>query len=436
MTIDAITPGARVLCAVSGGVDSIYLLHRMTELAAQRGFTVGCAHFNHGLRGAESDRDEAFVRAQCEKLGVPFYAGRGDVASVRGMGTEAAARELRYAFLARCADEHGYDWIATAHTADDNAETLLLNRGLTGIPPQRGKLLRPMLDTTRAQAEAYLTARAIPHVEDSTNAADTYARNRVRHHAVPALESVNTAFVQHTSDTAALLREDERFLRDLAAKFLAGRTISDGIPTAKLLALPRPVRVRVLQQAAGRELSRRHLLALERLCSGEGLGYADVPGLRVTRERGRLFFGTQVLPPLGTHALIPGQTTEIPELGMRFTVGMPEPFREIHSAFTTFVFKSAIIHDKLSVTPRRPGDRIRLAGRGCTKRVSDLLAERGLTQGTRERVPIIRAADVPAAIAGFGVAEQWAAVPDQTMVCVRMEQIQTYGGEYYERYER
>ena len=87
MTIDAITPGARVLCAVSGGVDSIYLLHRMTELAAQRGFTVGCAHFNHGLRGAESDRDEAFVRTQCAHLGVPFYAGRGDVASVRGMGT-------------------------------------------------------------------------------------------------------------------------------------------------------------------------------------------------------------------------------------------------------------------------------------------------------------------------------------------------------------
>ena len=359
------------------------------------------------------------------------------------MGTEAAARELRYAFLTHCADEHGYDWIATAHTADDNAETLLLNlargcglRGLTGIPPQRGKLLRPMLDTTRAQAEAYLTARAIPHVEDSTNAADTYARNRVRHHAVPALESVNTAFVQHTSDTAALLREDERFLSGLAADFLDGQTPTEGIPTAELLALPRPVRVRVLQQAAGRELSRRHLLALERLCSGEGLGHADVPGLRVTRERGRLFFGAQVLPPLGAHVLRPGETAELPELGLRITVGEPEAFREIHSTFTTFYFKSAIIHDKLSVTPRRPGDRIRLAGRGCTKRVSDLFAERGLTQCARDRVPIIRAAETPAAIAGFGIAEQWAAVPDQTMICVRVEQIQTYGGEYYERYER
>ena len=299
MTIDAIAPGARVLCAVSGGVDSMYLLHRMTELAAQRGFTVGCAHFNHGLRGTESDRDEAFVRTQCAHLGVPFYAGRGDVASVRGMGTEGAARQLRYAFLTDCAAAHGYDWIATAHTADDNAETLLLNlargcglRGLTGIPPQRGKLLRPMLDTTRAEAEAYLAAHGIAHVEDSTNASDAYARNRVRHHAVPALESVNAAFVQHAADTAALLREDERFLGGLAAEFLAGQTPAEGIPTAELLALPRPVRVRVLQQAAGRELSRRHLLALEQLCGGEGLGYADMPGLRVTREQGRLFFGS------------------------------------------------------------------------------------------------------------------------------------------------
>ena len=143
-----------------------------------------------------------------------------------------------------------------------------------------------------------------------------------------------------------------------------------------------------------------------------------------------------MLSPLGTHVLRPGETAELPELGLRITVGEPEAFREIHSTFTTFYFKSAIIHDKLSVTPRRPGDRIRLAGRGCTKRVSDLFAERGLTQCARDRVPIIRAAETPAAIAGFGIAEQWAAVPDQTMICVRVEQIQTYGGEYYERYER
>ena len=165
MTIDVITPGARVLCAVSGGVDSIYLLHRMTELAAQRGFTVGCAHFNHGLRGAESDRDEAFVRTQCEHLGVPFYAGRGDVASVRGMGTEGAARQLRYAFLTDCAAAHGYDWIATAHTADDNAETLLLNLarvvssiGRRSLPRCGGIPVRPRRPQPRARLSSSVSA--------------------------------------------------------------------------------------------------------------------------------------------------------------------------------------------------------------------------------------------------------------------------------------
>ena len=242
---------------------------------------------------------------------------------------------------------------------------------------------------------------------------------------------------QHNLDLASIVEVPTAAM----GVFLGKAGSLDQLPPNATVAIPNDDTnlsraLRVLQQAAGRELSRRHLLALEELCSGAGLGYADVPGLRVTREQGRLFFGAQALPPLGTHALHPGEAAEIPELGLRITVGEPEPFREIHSAFTTFCFKSAIIHDKLSVTPRRPGDRIRLAGRGCTKRVSDLFAERRLTQSARDRVPIIRAADVPAAIAGFGVAEQWAAAPDQTMICIRMEQIQTYGGEYYERYER
>ena len=145
------------------------------------------------------------------------------------MGTEAAARELRYAFLAQCAQAHSYDWIATAHTADDNAETLLLNlargcglRGLTGIPPQRGKLLRPMLDTTRAQAEADLTAHAIPHVEDSANAADAYARNRVRRAALPALQSTNGAAAENLArfcEKAA--RADAYFYKKAAAQLSA-----------------------------------------------------------------------------------------------------------------------------------------------------------------------------------------------------------------------
>ena len=138
--IDLIRPGDRVLCAVSGGMDSVYLLYRMREIAPERGFVLLAAHYNHRLRGAESDRDERFVRALCEDWGVPCVVGDGD----GNAQSESSAREARYAFLERTADTEDCAWILTAHTADDQLETMLLNlargtglRGLTGIPPRR-----------------------------------------------------------------------------------------------------------------------------------------------------------------------------------------------------------------------------------------------------------------------------------------------------------
>ena len=191
-----------ILCAVSGGADSMYLLARLREL----GYTVAAGHYNHGLRGTEADRDEAFVRDFCAARGIPFVSEKGDVAAFaaeQGMGTEAAARTLRYAFLERAADDLGAAVIATAHTAGDNAETVLLHlargsglKGLGGIPPKRGRVVRPMLDVTRAEVESYLAEHDIKYVTDSTNGEDDYARNRVRHGAVPALETVNPAFLR------------------------------------------------------------------------------------------------------------------------------------------------------------------------------------------------------------------------------------------------
>ena len=246
--------------------------------------------------------------------------------------------------MARCADEHGYDWIATAHTADDNAETLLLNlargcglRGLTGIRRGAETSLRPMLDTTRAQAEAYLTAHAIPHVEDSTNAADAYARNRVRHHAVPALESVNAAFVQHASDTAALLREDERFLSDLAAKFLAGRTISDGIPTAELLALPRPVRCACCSRRPDGSC-RAGICWRSSGCAAGKRSAMPMPGLRVTRERGLFFSARRCCRRSGRIFCAPVRQWRSRKLGLRITVGERDRFAKFTASFTTFYF--------------------------------------------------------------------------------------------------
>ncbi|MBO5917872.1 MAG: tRNA lysidine(34) synthetase TilS, partial [Oscillospiraceae bacterium] len=216
-----IPEGGTVLCAVSGGADSVCLLHWLAGLRALRPFTLVAAHYNHNLRGEESDRDEAFVRSflrQCCPQ-VELIVGTGDVAGQARQGRqgiEETAREMRYAFLRQVAEQVGADVIATAHTADDNAETLLLNltrgcglRGLTGIPPCRDGLIRPLLTTHREQVEAYLRAFGLPHVEDSSNTDMHYTRNRMRHQVMPVLRDIQPRLLEHLSQTAHLLEQDE-----------------------------------------------------------------------------------------------------------------------------------------------------------------------------------------------------------------------------------
>lgn len=436
MNIDRIAAGDRVLCAVSGGADSMYLLCRMLELGHERGFAVACAHYNHRLRGAESDRDEQFVRVFCAEHGIVCHVGSGDVAAVRGMGTEEAARALRYAFLQQCAAENGCRWIVTAHTADDNAETMLLHlargcglRGLGGIPPVRDNLLRPMLDITRRDVEQWLLVHGIAHVEDSSNASDDYARNRVRHAAMPALERVNGAFARHATQTAALLREDEAYLSELAAAFLAQYVLEAGIPTEALLRLARPVRARVFRALAGERLSQAHVEALHALCDGTEHAHTDLPGLRVTREQGRLWFGEAPAVPRTECALLPGETVFLPERALTVAVSLPEIAGEIHNTLTTFYFKSTSIRGKLTLMSRQSGDRIRLAGRNCTKLLSDLFAERKMTQRERDSALVIRDETGPIAVSGFGVAERCAAQPGDTVIRISLQRMHQNWGE-------
>ncbi|HCI22097.1 MAG TPA: tRNA lysidine(34) synthetase TilS, partial [Clostridiales bacterium] len=238
--------GCTVLCAVSGGADSVCLLDLVRRLGD---VTVLCAHFDHGIRGAESARDAAFVEALCKEWGVPFFLGRGDVpayAAANGLSIETAAREVRYAFLERTAKEQGADVIATAHNLNDNAETILFRmargtglRGLTGIPARRGRIVRPLLQTPRRDIEEYLTAHGIPHVEDSTNAETDAARNRIRLDVLPRLESIHPGAAAGITRMSETLAEDEAFLASLAEEKLA--LWGEAIPGAELCAVPRPV---------------------------------------------------------------------------------------------------------------------------------------------------------------------------------------------------
>ena len=199
-----VQPGDRVIAAVSGGADSMALLLFFLRCGPALGLTVEVAHVDHGLRGEASARDAAFVASFCRARGVPlhrFSAPEEGVVPPEGAG-EAWARQLRYGFFERLCREHGAK-LATAHTKNDQAETLLLHlargcgpAGAAGIPAVRGAVIRPFLTVSRRQTEAYCRALGQPWVMDETNAADNYARNRVRRYALPALETVNPQAVE------------------------------------------------------------------------------------------------------------------------------------------------------------------------------------------------------------------------------------------------
>ncbi len=216
--------GETVCCALSGGADSVALLLALSELSPELRITVAAVHINHMLRGAESDRDEAFCRGLCERLGVSLTVFRKDAAAFShslGVSVETGAREMRYGFFSQLPA----DRIATAHNLNDNAETVLFRmargtglKGLTGIPPVRGKIIRPLLFCTREEIEAFLAERGQDFVTDSTNLSDGYSRNRIRHKIMPEMEAVHGAFPKCAAAMTVSLAEDEDFISREAAR--------------------------------------------------------------------------------------------------------------------------------------------------------------------------------------------------------------------------
>ena len=304
---DLLPAGSRVLVGLSGGSDSVAVTRILLELAEHGGFTVvGLAHLNHGLR-ATAARDEAFCTELARRVGLPIavdHAAVRDYAVAESLSIEDAARRLRYAFLERAAAEIGADRIAVGHTQDDQAETFLLKlmrgaglRGLGGIYPQRGAVIRPLLDVTRDDLRAYLSSRAETWIEDETNEDLGNPRNRIRHRVLPELDRALEGSTRPAiSRAAALIREDGQWLDAQAeARFLSlARQVGDGleIDVHDLAGTPQPIRRRVLLRAmravgGEREIGLDHVEAVTALLSG-AQGGVDVPGTRVELRGGKL----------------------------------------------------------------------------------------------------------------------------------------------------
>ena len=386
---EMVNPGDTVICAVSGGADSMALLWAMYLLKDKLKIRLSAAHFNHHLRGEESDRDEAFVADFCKGYGIDFVAGSGVVVA-GAKGLEAAAREARYAFLRSLPGK-----IATAHTASDNAETVLMHlvrgtglKGLGGVMPVNGNVIRPMLSVTREEVLAFLEEYSIPFVEDSSNAGDDFLRNRLRHHIVPGLKQENPSLTQNLSAMALRLRQDEEALDAIAQEKYTNQV-------ADLLVLQPAIRSRVLGKllldAGVKEPEANHIAALESLLySPKPSAKAEFPGGVVIARNYDLLETAKKNEKLLTVEL----TDSVDVAGYRIFCSPNTQQEQTAGSF------AILPQGKILVRSRQEGDTIRLnAG---TKSLKKLFIDKKIPAASRSTIPVIADDAGVLGIAGIG----------------------------------
>jgi len=397
-----------VLICVSGGADSMCLLEAMRHISYEFDFDIAVAHYNHELRGEESDRDETFVMEICEAHGIPFYSGRGDVANfarLHGIGIEEAARDMRYEFFFDTAEKTGAERIATAHTMDDNAETVIINlvrgagaNGMSGIPPVRDNVIRPLLKTSRDEVMDFIAEREILYVEDSTNSLDIYTRNKIRNSIIPLFKELNPRFNEAASTAAELFRADEDFISDIADLFIVECCIGLTADAKDLAVLPFSVSSRVIRKLYGGNLSFNHVKDVLALCESDNPSASlSLPGMSVYREYERVVFDTKprsiedefapVYPTVGNSFIILGLGLKITCKSAIYDDNMCKSL--INTSFTTFLFKSVDICGKIAVRSRREGDLVKLNDQTGTKTLKKLFIEKRIPVRKRNLIPVI-----------------------------------------------
>ena len=413
-------PGLRLAVGVSGGADSVALLLTLKEQRRELGLVLHVAHLHHGLRGAEADGDLEFVRALASELGLLFHHAQVDVqaeAEKAGESIEEAARRLRYQWFRKLLCEVPLDAIATAHTQDDQAETVCAKllrgawtEGLSGIHPTvdypEGRILRPLLSATRAQVEAYLHALGQPWREDSSNHHLTFTRNRIRHELLPLLEGWNPRLREHLAQMAVLARDEEvwwqaEVVRVTPQILLAGKPVRGGgrasgeglaVDVIRLAALAPAMQRRLLRHAAEQlgaaaldfpSTEALRALALEGRAGQRRELAAGLRAERTPREL-RLAFepassgGSSTLIPEYT-ALIPGEIVA-PVFGLRL---------RIETASADPALPQSSLGQTACLRNWKPGDRVRLRYSSGPRKVKEVLERLRVTGTSRAVWPVL-----------------------------------------------
>jgi len=427
-------PNDKVLVGVSGGPDSVALLHVLLELAPEYDLKLGIAHLNHGLRGQEADADAEFVSSLARKFDLPCYSKKQNTRQFHAqskLSLEEAARQIRYNFYFEVAEKYGFDKIALGHQANDNAEHVLMYLfrgsgplGLSGIPPTRGaKIVRPMLRLTRNQIENYLAATGLNSVTDRSNTDLQFTRNRLRHQLLPNLiSSYNPRLIETLNRLAEIMRTEEQWINDTITPIFKGlivrkpaETLTLSVPALNAIqpAVLRRI-IRMAVEAVKGDLRRitfthiessRRLLGKNRTC-----GHLDLPDSICIRRQGdelliyraksvrkyhRLkprgfedHFFKYVIPAPGFKPVV----INIKETGvqLKFTqtpAGNIPDFRKAGQQVAFFDMDRLTF--PLLVRTFRPGDRFTPLGMTGTQKVKDFFINHKVPRSDRSRCPIL-----------------------------------------------
>jgi len=432
-----------VIVAFSGGADSMALTHfLMGRVSKDR---ILCAHVNHMLRGAEAEQDSLFAEAFCKRTGIRFVLLREDVAALaekEKIGTEECGRLVRYRFFGSLRKSED-DVIVTAHNANDNVETVLMNlvkgtglSGLCGIPEKRGAILRPLLLVSRKEIERYCHANGLAYVTDSTNAEDMCTRNRLRHHVLPELTKVNPKITDAVARLTEAVKETRDFLVMTAEALLEEARSSYGLSLEELRQAHPAVRKQALRlwlegQNCGR-LSAGHIEKLAANLSN-GSRFSLPGGLEVQCSADVLTLRRETASvweypvAIGETKLPVGKVLKI----LKKTGVDTQNVRKINNLLFNSLLDCDTITDALTVRSRRAGDRFTPAGRGVTKTLKKLFGEMKIPAANRDEIVILQSGGEIVYVEGAGVSEKAKVTADTSCVFqIALETDETRENEY------
>lgn len=427
--------GDTVVVAVSGGADSMCLLHFFNKFSSKMQLNIICAHVNHSIRGPEADFDEEYVRKFCEENKINAVFARynvPEIAKENGESEEQCGRRLRYEFFSSIADNAK---IATAHNLNDSAETFIFNftrgtglKGLTGIPPVRDNIIRPLSECTREEIEMYLSDEGVSYVTDSTNLSDEYTRNKIRHNILPVLNEINPGFFSVFSNCISVLSDSERYIEEKTAEAFIKTEKNTKFSVDEIVLLDKVLKDRLIIKIAeffgASDISFRHVEIINSfLTEGGALMLSDK--VTIVSDGKFLYKADEKLPEISINEkydksksvyIFPGCTLAVETVDKNI-------IKNYNSK--QLCLNGYADSDKLEYSyfrTRKDGDRFRYKNAMHSKSLKNLFKENNISISDRWGIPMLADNEHILWIDGVGISE-YAAVDEKTENIVKISKI-------------